>query len=304
MFSKNKTADFIRFCKAFLTNQVAHYAPKYYIKLTNETGRGRQEATIDEVVEYFKRCFSDYMDILEIPYQDIAERLKGKTVLEYGTGDVPGVALLFYAWGADKVYCVDRFPLVSFSEFNNQVLLELCNSLPIKQKERAFSCFREYGNPSSGLDEEKILYLIHENGLSCLQNEVDIICSRAVLEHVNNLDLTLDDMEKSLKENGTGIHKVDLKSHGLHKENILDFLTWPVSLWNLMYSYKGTPNRLRLSHYKEALLNTKLKVDFIKPVENCNVQVIDEVRPYLSKKFKFLSDEDLSCLSFWFKVSK
>ena len=304
MFSKNKVADFIRFCKAFLTNQLACYAPKLYIKLTHETGRGRQEDNISEVVNYFNLCFSEYMEILEITSQNIEEKLVGKKVLEYGPGDLPGIALLFYAWGIDKVYCVDRFPLVSFSKFNNEVLIELCHSLQKKQQERALSCFREYGNPRSGLDEEKIKYIIHDNGLSCLEDEVEIVCSRAVLEHVNNLDLTLKDMEKALKTNGFGIHKVDLKSHGLHRENILDFLTWPTILWNLMYSHKGTPNRLRLSHYKESLLKTNLKIDFIRSVENCNVNVVHQVRPYLSKSFKFLSDEDLSTLSFWFKVTK
>lgn len=304
MFSQNKLDDFIRFLKAFLTNQIARYFPKYYIKMTHETGRGKQEKSSSEVCEYFQLCFSEYIELLEVPRDSIDAYLKGKAILEYGPGDLPGTALLFYAWGADKVYCVDRFPLVSFSEFNVNVLNGLCNSLPENQKRRALSCFCEYGNPHSGFDKKKVEYLIHKDGLSCLVNQVDIVCSRAVLEHVNNLDLTLKDMEKALTEKGVGIHKVDLKSHGLHRENILDFLTWPNILWKLMYSHKGTPNRLRLSHYKKSLLKTNLKIDFIKSVENCNVNVIHEVRAYLSKSFKILSDEDLSTLSFWFKVSK
>lgn len=304
MFSKNKKSDFIRFCKAFLTNQYAHFAPDSYINFTQETGRGLQEESESEVVGYFSLCFSEYMKILEIPEDAIHEKLKGCTILEYGPGDIPGVALLFYAWGAEKIFCVDRFALVSFSEFNITTLLALCNTLPKPQCERALSCFNDYGNPGSGLKENNIQYLINKNGVSGLNETIDIVCSRAVLEHVNNLQLTFEDMEQSLKKSGIAIHKVDLKSHGLHRENILDFLTWPNLLWNLMYSYKGTPNRIRLSQYKEVIAKTKLKLDFIKTVENCTLDIVKEVRPWLAKSFSHLSDEDLSCLSFWFKVTK
>jgi hypothetical protein len=124
------------------------------------------------------------------------------------------------------------------------------------------------------------------------------------LEHVNDISATIGDMENALKKGGVTLNKVDLKSHGLHRGNILEFLTWPELLWNLMYSEKGTPNRWRLDEYKRILCNSYLKLIFIKCIETCSKDVIDEVRPFLSKQFKHLSDEDLSCLSFWFKAQK
>ncbi len=304
MFGIDKKEDTIRFVKAFLTNQYARIAPRSYIKYTNETGRGSQWESVKNTAEYFRLSFNEYLKYLKVSEEDTAEFLFGKRILEYGPGDLPGVALLYYAMGAEKVYCVDRFPLISFSEFNAAVLNELIGKMTTEHQQRAKSCFNHYGEPKSGLKKDCIEYIINKNGLSCLNNEVDIICSRAVLEHVNDLHATFKDMDMALKPDGVVVHKVDLKSHGMHRTNPLDFLTWPAVLWHLMYSKKGVPNRWRLNQYRKAFANTKLKLELIESIEKCNKTDVDEVRPYLAKQFVGLSDDDLSCLSFWMKAVK
>ena len=299
MFSTNKKADAYRFFKAFITNQYARVAPNSYCRYTNETGRGLKQETAQETASYFSVCFSEYMDRLN---KD--EKINDSLVLEYGPGDIPGVALFFYAWGAKKVYCVDRFSLISISTFNTEVIEEILNLLPLEQRQRAFECFNEFGKPHSGFNENCIKYIVNKKGLSGFTDEVDFIFSRAVLEHVSDISAIIHDMENALKKGGVTVNKVDLKSHGLHRGNILEFLTWPTFLWNLMYSEKGVPNRWRLDEYKKILSHSQLKLIFIKCVESCSNEVMDEVRPFLSTAFKQLSDEDLSCLSFWFKAQK
>ena len=299
MFSMNKKADAYRFFKAFITNQYARVAPNSYCRYTNETGRGLKQETAQETASYFSVCFSEYMDRLN---KD--EKINDSLILEYGPGDIPGVALFFYAWGAKKVYCVDRFSLISISTFNAEVIEEILNLLPLEQRQRAFECFNEFGKPHSGFNENCIKYIVNKKGLSGFTDEVDFIFSRAVLEHVSDISATINDMENALKKGGITVNKVDLKSHGLHRGNILEFLTWPTFLWNLMYSEKGVPNRWRLDEYKKILSHSQLKLIFIKCVESCSKEVMDEVRPFLSAVFKQLSDEDLSCLSFWFKAQK
>jgi len=299
MFSTNKKADAYRFFKAFITNQYARVAPNSYCRYTNETGRGLKQETAQETASYFSVCFSEYMDRLN---KD--EKINDSLVLEYGPGDIPGVALFFYAWGAKKVYCVDRFSLISISTFNTEVIEEILNLLPLEQRQRAFECFNEFGKPHSGFNENCIKYIVNKKGLSGFTDEVDFIFSRAVLEHVSDISAIIHDMENALKKGGVTVNKVDLKSHGLHRGNILEFLTWPTFLWNLMYSEKGVPNRWRLDEYKKILSHSQLKLIFIKCVESCSKEVMDEVRPFLSTAFKQLSDEDLSCLSFWFKAQK
>jgi hypothetical protein len=224
--------------------------------------------------------------------------------LEYGPGDIPGVALFFYAWGAKKIYCVDRFALLAMTPFNVEVITEIVNCLPVAQQQRVSGCFNEYGKPESGFNENCIQYVVNNKGLSGFNEQVDFVFSRAVLEHVNSLSETINDMQNALKKGGVTVNKVDLKSHGLHRGNLLEFLTWPSLLWQLMYSEKGTPNRWRLNEYKRILGQSSLQQLTINVDDTCSQAVIDEVRPFLSEAFKSLSDEDLSCLSFWFKAVK
>ena len=148
------------------------------------------------------------------------------------------------------------------------------------------------------------MYLVTRDGLSGLNREVDMIYSRAVLEHVNDLDATFDDMTRALKPGGVTIHQVDLKSHGLHRENPLDFLTWPTWLWNLMYSGKGVPNRLRIDRYRKALERSGLEARMLKHTFLATQEDVSDVRPYLARAFRAVDDASLRWLGFWLVAEK
>lgn len=304
MFGENKLDDIIRFGKAVATNQVARLAPRYYVRITEQTGRGGGVEHPDDVAEYFLECFHDYFRVMGIDKDSIGEFLHDKTILEYGPGDTAGVALLMCAHGASKVYCVDRFPLATFSEFSLSVFESLLRKLDGDARKRAEQCFNKEGDPSSGLTDSMIEYLVKDNGLSGLHNKVDLVISRAVLEHVNDLDATFIDMHSALVDGGIAVHQVDLKSHGLHKRNKLDFLTWPNAIWELMYSQKGVPNRLRVDSYKKAIASSGFKLKVFEPTLLADKKEVEEVRPYLAKVFREISDEDLTWLGLWIVIEK
>lgn len=287
-----------------LTDQIAHFAPRLYIKLTGQTGRGASQESAQQIADYFRKCFDEYFQILGVEPDQVGRHLAGKRILEYGPGDMPGVALLMIAHGADSVVCVDRFPMVSISAMNTEVLAHLLAGLDGEAKERAASCFLRRGDPASGLCEQRIRYLVKAGGLSGLSDAADLIISRAVLEHVNDLHATFADMHNALCETGVAIHQVDLKSHGLHRNNPLDFLTWPAHWWSWMYAHKGMPNRWRVNRYRQALLENGLRTILLKPTVLADQRDIVEVRPYLAAPFRAVSDEDLSWLGFWLVCGK
>jgi hypothetical protein len=295
----------IRFAKASATNQIARFAPAFYVKLTGQTGRG--EAGLESangIAEYFTRCFEDYFKTLAIPRDAVSQWLSEKIILEYGPGDLPGVALLLVAHGAKKVFCVDRFPLMTLSEKNAQALQILLDSLTPQQRARAASCLRDAGNPQRGFNEQRIEYLIRDSGLSGFSAQVDLAISRAVLEHVNDLDATFHDMDAALRPSALTIHQVDLSSHGLHRRNPLDFLTWSPWAWHCMFSHKGVPNRWRVNRYREAIAKTRLRMLQLEPTRQAKPSDIEDVRPTLAAPFRGLSDQDLSWLGFWFVCEK
>lgn len=297
-------ATIFRVSKAAVTNQIASMSPRLYVRLTGETGRGLGAESAGQAADYFRQCFVDYFRVLGVAVAEIEDYLRDKRVLEYGPGDVPGVAMLMVAYGARQVVCVDRFPLLQLSEKNVHVLEDLLEGLDPVKRARARQCFVDSSRVDSGFDAKHIDYRINSRGLSGLMGNVDLVYSRAVLEHVNDLRATVEDMTAAMRVGASAIHQVDLKSHGLHRHNRLDFLTWSSFLWHLMFSNKGVPNRLRVDQYRANVAHSGLELVLLEPTTLADDGEVVEIRPHLAKQFREISDQDLRCLGFWLVCRK
>jgi len=299
LYTENTLKDVVLFSKAFLSNQLAKISPKIYVALTHQTGRGREEDDAQQIANYFIECFHDYRKHLNLNKEDFKSYLNKKTILEYGPGDILGVALLFYAYGANRVHAVDQFPLSKMSKKNVDVYLQIFNSLEKNERERAKAAFNENGKPESGFNTNAINYQITKNGLSNVHKEYDLVISRAVLEHVSYLKETILDIKHSMKDDGVSLHQVDLKSHGLDRYTEFDFLTWPTAIYKLMYSNKGFPNRWRVDKYKELTENSGLSIKRLIPTGRIHKEKLNIIYPKIAKEFCSISSDELSWLGFW-----
>lgn len=293
-----------RIARAMATNQLARFAPAAYVRLTGQTGRGSEDEGAGDIAAYFRTSFDDYFGRLGIERAHVERFLAGKTLLEYGPGDVPGVAALMLGAGAAKVYCVDRFPMVRLEDKNVRVLEDLRAALPATAGERLRRALREQDEPAAGFDPARLEYLVRPNGTSGLANSIDLVYSRAVLEHVNDLEATFADMVHAMRPGATAIHLVDLRSHGLHEHNPLDFLCPPPWLWDLMFSAKGVPNRWRIDRYRTLLASLPIDVLAMEPTVRADPADVDRVRPALAAPFRQLSTDDLTWLGFWLVFRK
>jgi len=70
MYTENPARDLALVIRAVLSNQVAKFAPKLYVRLTGQTGRGSEEQTAEQVADYFRRCFDEYRQQLEMKNQE------------------------------------------------------------------------------------------------------------------------------------------------------------------------------------------------------------------------------------------
>jgi hypothetical protein len=202
--------------------------------------------------------------------------------------------------GAQSVLCVDRFQLVRFDDYQQRVIEELCNLLPdAAARERLRACFREPGNLASGLANGAVSYFVTQSGLIGRTGIVDTVLSRAVLEHVDDLPATFRDMSAALVSGGVAIHKVDLRSHGLHRSNRLDFLTWSDWLWRLMFSGKGVPNRVRVNRYRSEAPRAGLVLEKLEACERATDEEVAQIHPHVAREFVDITKEDLAWLSFW-----
>jgi SAM-dependent methyltransferase len=289
----------LRVVKALLTNAVAWAAPAFYARWTGETGRGRGAESVEQTARYFERCVDDYRARLALSPAQWRAFLKGRQVLEYGPGDLPGVALLLLGMGAGRVVCVDRFPLVNFGTFNRQVLgrLAASASLTADERRRAGAVLAQL-LAGAGADGA-LHYRTSRDGTLGEPDSIDLLISRAVLEHVGDLDATFADMARVLRADGVAIHQVDLKSHGMHIEHPLDFLCWPSRLWVWMYGCKGAPNRVRLARYRELAARHGLRIDALEVCERASPQEWAAIAHRLPAEVRELGYEDGACLGFW-----
>lgn len=294
-------ADSVRVVKDLILNQVARISPAYFMHLTHETGRGPSAGeSAQDIADYFHKSFDEYLEFLGATPEDVAQ----KVILEYGPGDILGVALLFAAYGASKVYCVDRFSLLSPGPFNIEVMRLLIAKLEGKVRQRAKVCFIAMGDPGSGFKPDVIEYIVRPNGLSGMKAEVDWVLSRAVLEHVNDLEGTFRDMAHYLRVGGLAAHLVDLQSHGMHRRNPLDFLKWSPLMWNQMHSHKGVPNRWRIDRYRDIVRMLPFELMKLQTIKVADPTHVSAIRSRLARRFHHLSDEELSCLLFWIVCRK
>lgn len=299
MYTENIGKDGYRFAKAVATNQLARFAPKLYMTLTHETGRGDGGAEPSQTADYFLRCFSDYGERLGYDVEQFDDFLRGKTVLEYGPGDILGVSLLMYAHGAAFVQCVDRFAREKISKANIETYLEILDRLDPEKRRRAADAFNDHGDPGSGFNPAMIRYSVTRDGLINESEAYDLIVSRSVLEHVNHLDLTIRDIANALKPDGVSVHSVDLKSHNLDRYLPFDFLTWPETVYRLMNSHKGRPNRWRVDKYRECVARAGLRFMALAPTGKLQDDQIDRIRPKLAPRFRDLPTEELTWQGFW-----
>lgn len=299
MDKERLVATSARFARAALSNLVATVMPTFYMRATGESGRGPADETALEVAAYHAECCRDYTRVLDEAVGSGGGRFDGKRVLEYGPGDFPGTALMMLASGAASVTCVDRFPLLAWSVFNQEMLEKLLQGLPEQGKDATLRAFVNPLRPEKGFNPARLRYQVSASGLSGLRGAVDLVVSRAVLEHVNNLAATFLDIEAALVPGGIAVHLVDLKSHRLHQRNELDFLTWPDWMWKAMFSGKGAPNRLRVDSYRRAIAGTSLDTLLMDPIDLYPAEIIQQVRPQLPIAFAALSNEELSWKAFW-----
>lgn len=299
MYSESYLRDCKVFAKACTSNLLARLAPGTYVRLTGQTGRGSDDDDVEQIAEYFERSFTDYRDRLQLDDAGFAAFLQGRRVLEYGPGDILGVALLMYAAGADHVHCVDRFPLENVSAKNARVYQRLLDRMTGPARHRASAAFVQSGQPLSGFRRECVDYRVTCDGLAARAEGYDFIISRAVLEHVNSLEGTLADVELCLARGGVSVHNVDLRSHNLDRYRPYDFLTWPSWAYRLMYSHKGFPNRWRPGRYRDILASCKLKLRAMEPTGKLPTADIARIRPHLAVAFAHAEDDDLSWLGFW-----
>ena len=162
----------------------------------HRSGATHSGLEIEESIGYIREVVDDYLSYAGV---DTAF-LEGKRVLEVGPGDNLGVGLLLLARGAASYVAVDRFRPQADGARNAAVYERLLHEMTPREQENVADVARRKPDGTVQLDGPR-LAAHYESGLDQLAasgDKFDIIISRAVLEHVADLEQTWQQMVELL----------------------------------------------------------------------------------------------------------
>jgi SAM-dependent methyltransferase len=212
---------------------------------------------VEESLAYVTDVFEDYFRFSGIEKQ----AFEGKYVLEIGPGDSLGVALMMVGLGVRQVVCIDRFLTYRDPNKERAIMAALVDAAPPVAKERMNRCLdsdhRIVGDVIRYMPDVPFETVAEKFG----EIRFDYIISRAVLEHVYDIDKTYACCRKLLRSGGRMIHKVDLANHSSVELHPLQFLTYTERLWWLMSSNISRVNRRRCSQHRVALEKNRFAIE-------------------------------------------
>jgi hypothetical protein len=247
-------------------------------------------------------CYSVWLRHLHYLMQNnlFSSADKIKQIAEIGPGDTLGIGLSAIYSGADAYYAFDVIEHANLQ--NNLVVNTLLkdyfinhSEIPNTHRQRfTFPIIPDYRFPKEILKypndfyEErhleiekalnkqetkdiKIQYTVPwmNNDTSRFQN-LDLIFSQAVMEHVSDIEYAYSEMFKWLKPGGVISHQIDFKTHEMTKEWNGH---WYISekMWEILARGRKYPmNRLPLSSHIAMIEKAGFKIKFVLPVVKPN----------------------------------
>lgn len=210
-----------------------------------------------------------------------------KHVLELGSGRYARLGLRLLGAGARRVTLVDFYATPLRTPSHYTMLARDCAAL--------------------GLDIEDALSRIEviRGDITTLpppspNRQVDLVSSRAVLEHVRDPRLVLECCRNWLRPGGVTYHWIDMRDHNLQFQYPFEMLAYSNKVWERWFDLRGGfhVNRCRLPDYLRAIedagfIHVKHEVDMQ------DKQGLQEILPRIDKRFRSLSKEVLSTLAIY-----
>ena len=216
-------------------------------------GSTHRHFDLDGSLDYIDTVYADYRSWGGVSASTVA----GASVLEVGPGDNFGVALRFLADGAREVATTDRFVTFRDNEQQRRIYRGLRELLSAEQRARVEDVLAPDGKLTVGGRLRVIEGQPIEDAVGALGSAAfDIVVSRAVLEHVLDLDTAFSAIDQLLRPGGRMAHEIDLRDHDIFSgggQHPLTFLTVSDRVYRLMGASGGQPNRRLVDYYRAAM---------------------------------------------------
>lgn len=257
------------------------------MRLTRIGGRG-PGVDGDEAIRYFSAVFDDYLRIADAAGLG-PELFANRDVFELGPGDTRAIALLARIHGARTVDGCDRFDIQvrdhdSLSSLYERLIASTDSKLTWPEARAIVSAVELFDSPQSAAAAKK---------------QYDLVISRAVLEHVRDVDSLFAGLRLVTTPDAVMIHKIDLRSHGFELDHPLDFLLFTEDRWSRLTTHIGEPNRLRAPSYFSIAERHGFTVLAAWSSKTITEPEVNSVREQLAEPFRSMSASTLAVLGVW-----
>ncbi|MBL1210786.1 methyltransferase domain-containing protein [Geminocystis sp. GBBB08] len=244
--------------------------------------------------------------------------LKDATYIEIGAGAINPFSFMFLylMLGAKKCFCLEPDSLVNkplilsnLAETVGKLLINpkgVILNYPITKEEiisniSTFNLSALLKGKEEGLDSEKLVYLPESLFNNSIPNETaDVLITVSVLEHLPDLDLSLQEIGRITKTGGYGLHNIDGMDHEYYQNsNIhpLDFLRVDTD-----EKIVGVCNRIRPLNFIEIFERNGFKVLEVRPYNK--MEISSDLRSSFAEPFRSMDQDLLEVIQAYFLVQK
>jgi SAM-dependent methyltransferase len=217
--------------------------------------------------------------------------LEGSVVAEIGCGDCLAAADMMLGLGARHAHLIEYFPIV-VTESHAQALKPLVDDPKLPNRGDALD--------TEGLKLNAAKVTAHQGLLENvgIPEQVDLVYSFDVVEHVEDLDGFFACCAKMLRPGGISLHKFDLSGHEYFEDPLppLDFQTYPTWLFNLMFP----KYRRAVGNFADTIMDVMrgqgLEIIGVVPIRKADPNYLDEIWPRLRKEARTRSRDIVSLL--------
>lgn len=244
--------------------------------------------------------------------------LKNATYVEIGSGAINPFSFMFLhlMLGAKKCFCLEPDNLVdeslslkNLAEIVGKVVInpkKVCGDYPITPYEileniSSFNLDLLSKGDYKGLDSDKLIYLKESLINNSIPDETaDVTNSVSVLEHLTDLDSSIQEIRRLTKIGGYGLHNID----GIDHEYYQDSSIHPLEFLKVETDSEivGVCNRIRPLEFKAIFERNGFEVLEIRPYGK--MEVSEELRESFVEPFRSMSQEFLEVTQAYFLVKR
>lgn len=243
--------------------------------------------------------------------------IKGANYCEIGCGVYHpfGVAAIMYLNGAHSITVIDKNPgdlrraaealydlLTDCSNFSERWFWNEITYAEYRQRLGDFNLGAlRSGNLLEGLKNINYQYVIKDVlKMESLENKIDILSSRATLEHFEFFEQGMRALHELMSSNGVAFHFIDLRDHRIYYNQVYKYNSWSFLTEDGSFADFNC-NRLRASE----ILSVFEKVGFkIMDADLRKEHVPESVMDLLLPKYRKMSISDLETMTILLTMKK